>query len=62
MVELQPPLPLRAVQKDLFTRLCSSCVVSNHFQVAERTLYLLNNDNVVKVVTESKAELFPIIL
>ena len=62
MVELQPALPLRPVQKDLFTRLCSSCVVSNHFQVAERTLYLLNNDNVVKVVTESKAELFPIIL
>ena len=50
----------RAVEP-LFNRLSSHCVVSNHFQVAERSLFLLNNDHLVKLITQNK-ELFPVVL
>ena len=51
----------RAVQKGLFERLCR-CVSSNHFQVAERSLFLLNNEHLMKMISENKETLFPILI
>jgi len=36
--------------------------VSNHFQVAERILFLINNEHVVKMITENKKIIFEILL
>merc|ERR1712050_212454 len=33
-----------------------------HFQVAERTLFLWNNDYVVQLINQNRHELFPIII
>ena len=60
--ELANPSNLKAIHKPLFTRICSHCVISNHFQVAERSLIMLNNDHITKMISENKAELFPIVI
>lgn len=60
--ELASSISLAEVYEQLFLRLSNHCVISNHFQVAERTLFLLNNDHVIKMITESKEQLFPIVL
>ena len=52
---------LSSIHQDLFKRF-SSWVTSNHFQVAERILFLLNNEQVVKMMTENKAVVFEIIM
>lgn len=53
---------LKSIQKALFTRLCNHCIISNHFQVAERSLFLLNNDHIVKMIQENKQEVLPIVI
>ena len=35
---------------------------SNHFQVAERSLFLLNNEHLMKMISENKETLFPILI
>ena len=54
--------PITGISEELFQRLCGYCVVSNHFSVAERTLFLLNNENLVKIIQENRVSLFPFIL
>jgi serine/threonine-protein phosphatase 2A regulatory subunit B' len=45
----------------LFRRL-EQCIRSSHFQVAERTLLLWNNDEIVKLVNDNRQDLFPLII
>mmetsp|Transcript_1213 Transcript_1213/g.1097 ORF Transcript_1213/g.1097 Transcript_1213/m.1097 type:complete len:126 (-) Transcript_1213:38-415(-) len=52
---------LSDVHEDLFKRF-SNCVVSNHFQVAERILFLINNDQVQKMITENKEVVLEILM
>lgn len=60
--EISNPVTLKTVHKQLFTRLCSSCITSNHLQVAERSLIMLNNDHIMKMISENKSELLPIVI
>merc|ERR1719235_1845429 len=49
------------IKVPLFQRL-EQCIRSSHFQVAERTLLLWNNDEIVKLVNENRQELFPLVI
>lgn len=59
--ELASGQDLSDIHEPLFKRF-SNWVVSNHFQVAERILFLINNEQVFKMVTDNKTDIFPIIL
>lgn len=59
--ELAQGQKLTVIHEDLFKRF-SLWVTSNHFQVAERILFLINNEHVVKMITENKKMIFGIIL
>jgi serine/threonine-protein phosphatase 2A regulatory subunit B' len=52
---------MKTIQEDLVKRLCK-CMSSNHFQVAERSIFLLNNDTIMKMISQSKEILYPILL
>lgn len=52
---------LSSIHEELFKRF-SCCVVSNHFQVAERILFLINNDQVQRMITENKKLIFEILM
>mmetsp|Transcript_41118 Transcript_41118/g.94587 ORF Transcript_41118/g.94587 Transcript_41118/m.94587 type:complete len:476 (+) Transcript_41118:100-1527(+) len=60
-LELTPAVEFQKVQHAIFRRI-SQCITCPHFQVAERTLFLWNNDHVVKLINENSKELFPIII
>lgn len=59
--ELTQGQNLGEIHEDLFKRF-SCCVVSNHFQVAERILFLINNEHVTKMIGESKEMVFEILM
>jgi len=48
------------MQETLFRRI-ALCITCPHFQVAERTLFLWNNDYIVKLIDQNRKVLFPII-
>lgn len=50
----------KRVRVPIFKRICS-CFKSEHFQVAERALYLWSNDHVVSLVADSVEIILPII-
>jgi len=52
---------LTDVHESLFKRF-SNCVISNHFQVAERILFLMNNEQIQKMTTENKDVIFEILM
>jgi len=56
---VQPRL-LGDCQINLFRRL-AKCIRSPHFQVAERALYILNNDFILRFVTSHRTTLLPIL-
>jgi len=56
----QPPEFLR-MQDQLFKRV-ALCITCPHFQVAERTLFLWNNDYIVKLINNNRQVLFPIVI
>lgn len=60
-LELTQPSEFLRLQLALFRRV-ALCITCPHFQVAERTLFLWNNDYVVKLINQNRAELFPIII
>mmetsp|Transcript_26748 Transcript_26748/g.61624 ORF Transcript_26748/g.61624 Transcript_26748/m.61624 type:complete len:472 (-) Transcript_26748:58-1473(-) len=60
-LELTQSAEFHKVQHALFRRI-ARCITCPHFQVAERTLFLWNNDYVVKLINENRKELFPIII
>jgi serine/threonine-protein phosphatase 2A regulatory subunit B' len=45
----------------LFTRI-AKCMKSAHFQVAERALFIWNNDEIVNLINNNRGTLFPIVL
>ena len=58
ILELTQPLEFARVEHQLFKRVIA-CVTSPHFQVAERALFLWNNDYIMKLIVNHRAELFP---
>jgi len=60
-LELTQPSEFHRMQEVLFRRL-ALCITCPHFQVAERTLFFWNNDYIVKLINQNRAELFPIII
>lgn len=61
MLEIIQPTEFRQVQEALFRRI-ALCITCPHFQVAERTLFLWNNDCFVRFVTDNRVILFPIVI
>lgn len=59
--ELTQGQNLSSIHEDLFKRF-ANCVVSNHFQVAERILFLINNEHVTKMIGENKEMIFEILM
>merc|ERR1712137_1112524 len=49
------------MQETLFRRI-AMCIMCPHYQVAERTLFLWNNDRIVKLINQNRVALFPIIV
>merc|ERR1719444_104503 len=60
-LELTQPPEFYRIQEQLFKRI-SMCITCPHFQVAERTLFLWNNDYIVKLINQNRQALFPIII
>merc|ERR1712167_272866 len=49
------------MQDVLFKRI-ALCITCPHFQVAERTLFLWNNDYIVKLINQNRQVVFPIVI
>lgn len=60
-MELTRPEEFFKLQHVLFRRV-ALCITCPHFQVAERTLFLWNNDYIVKLINQNRHDLFPIII
>ncbi|KAH7424065.1 hypothetical protein KP509_12G088000 [Ceratopteris richardii] len=60
VLEATQPAELQQCMVPLFRQL-GKCVNSSHFQVAERTLFLLDNDHIVNFVAQNRAVILPII-
>ena len=58
ILELTQPLEFTHVQSVLFKRV-NACITSPHFQVAERALFLWNNDYIMKLIVNHRTDLFP---
>jgi len=61
ILELTQPPEFVKIQDRLFRRI-SKCIMSPHFQVAERVLFLWNNDYIVKLINSNRQVLFPIVV
>jgi serine/threonine-protein phosphatase 2A regulatory subunit B' len=60
-LELTQPTEFHFMQEKLFQRI-AKCITCPHFQVAERTLFLWNNDYIVKLINQNRSTLFPILI
>ncbi|CAI5521879.1 unnamed protein product [Closterium sp. Naga37s-1] len=60
VLELTQPPEFHALVHPLFLQL-ARCLSSSHFQVAERTLFLWNNDYIVTLVAQNRAAILPLI-
>jgi serine/threonine-protein phosphatase 2A regulatory subunit B' len=60
VLEMIQPKEFQAIQVRLFKRI-ADCIRSQHFQVAERALFIWNNDEIVKLINANRQTLFPII-
>jgi serine/threonine-protein phosphatase 2A regulatory subunit B' len=60
-LELTQPPEFYRMQDQLFRRI-ALCITCPHFQVAERTLFLWNNDYIVKLINQNRQALFPIVI
>jgi serine/threonine-protein phosphatase 2A regulatory subunit B' len=58
ILELTQPLEFARIEPALFRRIIA-CVTSPHFQVAERALFLWNNEYVMKLIVNHRTDLFP---
>ncbi|CAJ1342897.1 unnamed protein product [Effrenium voratum] len=61
LLELTKPPEFIRLQGPLFQRI-AQCIMCPHFQVAERTLFLWNNDYIVRLITSSRKALFPVVI
>merc|ERR1719517_210784 len=60
-MELTRPEEFLKLEHALFRRV-ALCITCPHFQVAERTLFLWNNDYIVKLINQNRQDLFPVII
>lgn len=60
ILELTQAAEFQKVMEPLFRQLCK-CLNSSHFGVAERTLFLWNNDYIVSLVAQNRHAVLPII-
>ncbi|CAI5953026.1 unnamed protein product [Closterium sp. NIES-64] len=60
ILELTQGAEFQQVVAPLFLRI-ARCLNSSHFQVAERTLFLWNNDYIVSLVAQNRAAVLPLI-
>jgi len=60
LLEVTQPPEFHRLQEPLFRRI-ALCISSPHFQVAERTLFLWNNEYIVKLIDQNRQVLFPIV-
>eukprot|EP00051_Salpingoeca_urceolata_P005299 m.71923 g.71923 ORF g.71923 m.71923 type:complete len:553 (+) comp14221_c1_seq1:117-1775(+) len=60
ILEIIEPDGFAAIQEPLFQEL-ARCVVSPHFQVAERALYFFNNEYLLTLMADSADKVFPIV-
>merc|ERR1719409_2626021 len=60
MLAAQQDPEFHRMQEPLFRRV-ALCITCPHFQVAERTLFLWNNDYIVKLIDQNRQVLYPII-
>lgn len=60
MLELTQPAEFQRVLGPLFARL-ARCLTSAHFQVAERSLFLWNNEYIVSLVAQFRHEVLPLV-
>ena len=58
ILELTQPLEFARIEPALFHRIIA-CITSPHFQVAERALFLWNNEYVLKLIVNHRTDLFP---
>lgn len=61
MLEMTQQPEFHRLQELIFRRI-ALCITSPHFQVAERTLFLWNNDYIVKLIDQNRDVLFPIVI
>lgn len=59
VLELTQPAEFSRVMEPLFRQL-AKCVNSSHFQVAERALFLWNNEYLVQLVASHRDRVFPL--
>jgi serine/threonine-protein phosphatase 2A regulatory subunit B' len=60
IIEQTHPREFSVVLEDLFRRI-AKCMQSPHFQVAERTLFLWNNEYLVSLILQYRERVFPIV-
>ncbi|KAL9247866.1 hypothetical protein vseg_021249 [Gypsophila vaccaria] len=60
ILEATNMLEFQKVMVPLFTRI-SCCINSSHFQVAERALFLWNNDQILNLIGHNRQQILPII-
>lgn len=60
VLEATQPAEFQRCMVPLFRQI-GRCLNSSHFQVAERALFLWNNDHVVNLVTQNRAVILPLI-
>lgn len=61
ILEMTQPPEFQKVMEALFRKL-AECIQSPHFQVAERVLFLWNNEYIVKMINMHRKVLFPIVV
>lgn len=61
LLEITPTNYIEPILIPIFERL-ASCIRSPHFHVAERVLYLWNNDVIVNLINEYKYEIYPVLI
>jgi serine/threonine-protein phosphatase 2A regulatory subunit B' len=61
VLEYIQPAEFERISVKLFTRI-AKCMKSAHFQFAERALFIWNNDEIVNLINQNRATLFPIVL
>eukprot|EP01024_Parvocaulis_polyphysoides_P041387 TRINITY_DN3794_c0_g2_i2.p1 TRINITY_DN3794_c0_g2~~TRINITY_DN3794_c0_g2_i2.p1 ORF type:complete len:526 (+),score=74.43 TRINITY_DN3794_c0_g2_i2:553-2130(+) len=61
ILELTQPQEFVRILDTLFKQV-AKCINSSHFQVAERALFLWNNEYIVSLIAQNRVEVLPIIL
>ncbi|XP_009409882.2 serine/threonine protein phosphatase 2A 57 kDa regulatory subunit B' alpha isoform-like isoform X1 [Musa acuminata AAA Group] len=60
VLEVTQPVEFQRCMVPLFKQI-ARCLSSSHFQVAERALFLWNNDHIVSLIAQNRSVIFPII-